>query len=103
MISPIRIRARLKDDTVEAHVLMPHPMETGLRLDAAGAFVAAHYITDVRVTVAGRTVFAARLSRAVSQDPLLHFRFKGATRGEHMSVSWIDSRGEQRSDEVPIT
>ena len=46
---PIRIRARHRDGLTEVLLLMPHPMETGLRKDDSGSFVAAHYITDVRV------------------------------------------------------
>lgn len=98
MSDPIRIRARLKDGIVEATVLMPHPMETGLRKDASGSFVSAHYITDVSVSVAQRTVFEARMSMAVSQDPLLSFRFRGAQTGDRIVVAWTDNLGEQRSD-----
>ncbi len=98
MSDPIRIRARLKDGIVEMTVLMPHPMETGLRKDAAGSFVAAHYITDVSVSVAQRTVLEARMSIAVSQDPLLSFRFRGAKVGDRILVAWTDNVGERRSD-----
>ena len=38
MPDPIRIRAQLKDGITEVHVLMPHPMETGMRQDDAGQF-----------------------------------------------------------------
>lgn len=102
MPDPIRIRAQLKDGITEVHVLMPHPMETGLRQDEAGQFVAAHFITDVQVRIAGREVLNATLGRGVSADPLLHFRLKGAAAGERISVAWVDSRGERRSDEGVI-
>ena len=102
-ISPIRIRARLKDGVAEVHVLMPHPMETGMRTDAAGHLVAAHHITDVKISVAGRPALAARMSLAVSQDPLLSFRFKGARLGDRISVAWTDNQGEQRTDEISIS
>jgi sulfur-oxidizing protein SoxZ len=101
--SPIRIRARLRDGLTEVHVLMPHAMETGLRVDAAGQLVAAHHITDVQIDVAGRPMLTARMSMAVSQDPLLTFRCRGARAGDRVSVSWTDTRGEQRTDEVSIS
>jgi sulfur-oxidizing protein SoxZ len=50
-LSAIRIRAKLKDSLTEVQVLMPHPMETGLRSDEAGQLVPAHFITDVQVAV----------------------------------------------------
>lgn len=100
---PIRIRARAKGDVTEVTMLLAHPMETGLRKDAAGALVPAHYITEVLVLAEGRTVLEARMSHAVSQDPLLSFRFRGAKPGDRITVSWTDSRGEQRSDAVLVS
>ena len=99
---PIRIRARHRDGLTEVLLLMPHPMETGLRKDDSGSFVAAHYITDVRVAADGRTVLQARLSQAVSQDPLLSFRYRGGKPGDRLQVHWTDSRGDQRSDETHV-
>lgn len=99
----IRLRARERDGGVDAQILMPHPMETGLRKDDAGNFVPAHYITSVRVSVSGRTVLEARMSIAMSRDPLLSFRFRGAREGERMTVTWTDNRGDRRSDETVIT
>jgi sulfur-oxidizing protein SoxZ len=103
VVEPIRIRARCIDrTTTEVHVLMPHAMETGLRKDEAGQFIAAHYITDVELSIAGRTVLSARLSQAVSRDPLLFFRCKGARPGDLLKVAWTDSRGERRADEALV-
>ena len=99
---PIRIRVRLKDGVAEAHVLMPHPMETVFREDAAGRAIKAHYITDVRIAVAGRPVLNARLGIAVATDPLLTFRFRGANRGDRITVAWTDNRGVSRSGEALI-
>jgi sulfur-oxidizing protein SoxZ len=101
-VQPIRIRARVKDGITDVLILMPHPMETGLRKDATGDFVPAHFITDVHVTAAGRTVLQARMSMAVSQDPMLSFRFRGGRSGESVSVHWTDNRGQQRSDSTFI-
>jgi sulfur-oxidizing protein SoxZ len=99
----IRIRAQVKNGGTEIHVLMPHPMETGFRKDEAGGFIPAHYITDVEIVVAGRTVLKATLSRAVSEDPLLFFRIAGGHTDDPIRVSWVDSWGERRVDETVIT
>lgn len=103
MAEPIRIRARHHGGLTDVTVLMPHSMETGLAKDAAGAFKPAHYITDVQVKLGARTVLQARMSMAVSRDPLLSFRFRGGQPGERLQVAWTDNRGESRSDEVAIT
>jgi len=103
MSEPIRIRARSRQGATEVTLLMPHPMETGLRVSASGAPVPAHYITDVDVWAGSRKVFSARLGIAVSRDPLLTFRFRGGAAGEPVRVAWRDNRGDQRSDEALIT
>ena len=100
--APIRLRARCQNGVTDVTVLMPHPMETGLLKDAAGAFKPAHYITDVRIALGARTVLQARMSIAVSQDPLLAFRFRGGAPGERLRATWTDNRGEQRSDDTAI-
>jgi sulfur-oxidizing protein SoxZ len=99
---PIRIRAQARGGGTDIHVLMPHPMETGFRKDEAGGFLPAHYITDVDIIVAGRTVLKATLSRAVSEDPLLHFRIKGGDPDDRVRVSWVDNWGERRVEESVI-
>lgn len=102
MSSPIRIQARLDGDLAQVRILMLHPMETGLRHGDDGQPVPAHHITDVIVSVGTRTVFAARMSIAVSRDPLIHFRFAGAAPGQQLHVAWTDSHGASRSDVATI-
>jgi len=98
----IRIRARVKDGLTDARVLLVHPMESGLRRDAAGQAIAAHYITAVEMCVGSRLVFSAAFGRSVSRDPLLHVRFRGAQPGDRLRVRWIDNLGASLSDETII-
>ena len=102
MEHPIRIRCRLRGDVAEVHILMPHPMETGMRVDELGALVPAHHITEVAVTLAERTVFAARMSIAVSRDPLIAFRVGAVRSGQRLRVVWHDSLGQARAEETVI-
>lgn len=103
MADAIRIRAKITDGVAEAHVLMPHPMETGFRHDDDGRLIDAHYITDVHIEVAGRTVLTAWMGIGVSADPLLSFRFRGARPGERITVSWTDNKGDVQSGEGTVT
>lgn len=98
MSEAIRIRARASGNSTDVLVLMPHPMETGLRRNASGGLIPAHFITDVKVSVEGRLVFGAQMSLAVSQDPLLAFRFSGGKAGDRIVVTWVDNRGDRRVD-----
>lgn len=80
MADPMRIRAALTGDVVEVKVLMSHPMETGLRKDASGKPVPAHYIETVKASCKGKDVLTAEWGPAVSKNPFLAFKFKGAPR-----------------------
>ncbi|MEO7336184.1 MAG: thiosulfate oxidation carrier complex protein SoxZ [Caldimonas sp.] len=102
MADPMRIRAQIKDDVTDVRVLMAHPMETGLRKDSAGKIIPAHFINDVKATSGGRAVLAAKWGQAISQNPFLQFRFRGAKVGDKVSVTWTDNKGETRTDEAVI-
>ena len=103
MAQDIRIRTRRRDNGVDVTVLMLHPMESGLRTDAAGQRVPAHYITDATVSLDGRPVLEAILGIAVSRDPLLTFRLEQDPGPEAvLEVRWRDNRGEARSAQTRI-
>lgn len=99
---PMRMRAVVTDGVTEVRVLMSHPMETGLRPDASGEPIPAHFITDFTATHNGRTVLSAQLGPAVSADPYLAFRFRGGASGDTVALSWVDNRGEQQRAEAQI-
>ena len=101
MADPMRIRAALSGDKVEVKVLMAHPMETGLRKDSSGKLVPAHYIEKVTATCNGKTVLSADWGPAVSKNPFLAFRFKGA-KGDKVEITWKDTAGESRTDSTTV-
>lgn len=103
MADPMRIRASMAGDKVEVKVLMAHEMETGLRKDPKGNLVPAHFIRNVTVTHNGKTVLSAQWGTSVSKNPFMHFRFKGGKPGEKVTISWVDNKGDSRSDESIIS
>jgi sulfur-oxidizing protein SoxZ len=78
MSDPMRIRAQAAGDKVNVRVLVSHEMETGQRKDSAGKTV------------------------SVSKNPFLQFSFKGGKAGEKIAVSWVDNKGDKRTDEATI-
>jgi len=102
MAEPMRIRATLQGDVVDVRILMRHPMETGQRKDAKGDIVPIHFIQNVLVTHNGKTVLDAQWSQAVSRDPFLGLRVKGARVGDKITVTWTDNKGDKRSDESTV-
>ncbi len=102
MADPMRVRATENGGVVDVKILMKHDMETGQRKDASGKTVPAWHIQTVVAQVKGKTVFDAQFGPAVSKDPFLNFKFKGAAKGDKVSVTWIDNRGDKRTDEATI-
>jgi len=102
MADPMKIRATTLGDSTEVKVLMSHEMESGQRKDAQGQTIPAWFIQNVIVTWNGRTVLSAQWGTAVSKNPFLSFKFKGGAKGDRIAISWMDNRGDKRSDETVI-
>ena len=101
MAEPMKIRATLQVDTADVRILMLHPMETGQRKDSKGESCR-HFIQNVVVTHNGKTVLDAQWSQAISRNPFLGLRVKGARAGDKISVTWTDNKGDKRTDEVAV-
>src|SRR5260221_4393244 len=97
---PMRIRANMTGDKVEVKVLMSHEMETGLRKDAQGKIIPAHFIRNVSVTHGGKTVLSAQWGTSGLRHPFLHFRFTDGKPGDQVTISWADNRGVKRTVEA---
>ncbi len=102
MADPMKIRATMQGDKVLVRVLMSHEMETGQRKDASGNIVPAHFIQSVTAVHNGKTVLTAEWGPAVSKNPFLQFQFGGGKPGETVQITWIDNKGDKRTDETKI-
>lgn len=103
MAEPMKIRALATGDVVDIKVLMLHIMETGLRKDAkTGQLIPAHFIQSVSAEVNGKTVLEAQWGVAISKNPFLGFKIKGAKPGDKVAISTIDNKGEKNRGEATI-
>lgn len=102
MADPMKIRANLVGESTEVKVLMNHEMETGQRKDAQGKPIPAWFIQSVSATYNDKTVLSAQWGPAVSKNPFLSFRFKGGAKGDKVVITWVDNRGDKRTDEATI-
>jgi sulfur-oxidizing protein SoxZ len=102
MSDPMRIRAQAQGDKVTVRVLVSHEMESGQRRDAAGKIIPAWFIQSIQADCNGKTVISAQWGAAVSKNPFVQFAFKGAKAGDEVAVSWVDNRGDKRTDEAVI-
>lgn len=102
MAKSIKMRASLDGDETTVKALITHAMETGLRKGKDGNKIPAHHITEVTCEHAGKTVMVAQWGPAVSKNPYLAFKFKGAKAGDAVKLSWVDNKGESDSTEAKI-
>ena len=102
MANAVKVRTKLDGDVALIRLLISHPMETGLRKDPEGQLVPAHFIELLTITYKERTVLSAQWGPAVSRNPYLAFRFKGAQKGAKLKISWVDNAGDSRTDEAVI-
>jgi sulfur-oxidizing protein SoxZ len=103
MAEPMKIRAQMQGDVADVKVLMNHPMETGQRKDSkTGQLVPAHFIRNVDAKLNGKRVLDAQWSQAVSKNPFLGFRIKGAKAGDTVEVTWLDNKGETSKIETKV-
>ena len=99
----MKIRAQLQGDIADVKVLMFHPMETGLRKDPiSGDIIPVHFIQRVVATLNGKTVMDAQWSQAVSKNPFVNFRIRGAKAGDKVGVAWEDNMGAKASIEATL-
>ena len=84
-------------DTTEVQALMQHPMDSGFVKDADGNLIPPHHIEVVEFQHGGKSVFTALWGPAVSKDPYVKFCFKGAQKGDDLTVSWVDNKGQNDS------
>jgi sulfur-oxidizing protein SoxZ len=97
MASSIRVRAIASDGVTDFKSLIRHPMDSGFVKDSKGKLIPPHYIKVVTVKWKDKTVFVADWGPAVSKDPYLEFKFKGGSKGDPQTVSWVDNEGQSES------
>ncbi len=102
-MASIKIRAKAKGGVTTVKTLMSHAMETGLRKDSkTGEKIPAHHITEVTAEHKGNVVMTANWGGAISKNPYLSFKFKGAASGDMIKISWVDNKGAGDSAEAKI-
>ena len=93
-MSTIKIRAKNKAGLTTVKALINHPMETGMRKNKkTSKMIPAHFIQQVSCTHNGKKVLNANWGTAISKNPYLSFKLKGANKGDQLVLSWNDNLG----------
>jgi sulfur-oxidizing protein SoxZ len=103
MADPMRIRAQASGGKATVRVLMSHEMETGQRKDASGKVIPAWFIQEITASLNGAPVMTAQWGPSISKNPFLQFAVKGAKAGDKLAVTWVDNKGDKRTDEATVS
>lgn len=100
-----KIRTKTQGDVTDVMVLVSHPMETGQRPDPKDKTkkIPAHHIQKLNFSVNGKEVASTDLGAAVSKDPLVGIKLKGAKSGDKIKVTWSDNLGQSGSGEATVS
>ncbi|MBI3715556.1 MAG: thiosulfate oxidation carrier complex protein SoxZ [Betaproteobacteria bacterium] len=77
-------------------LIIQHPMETGFRLDAAGAAIPKNLINEIVCRLDGAQVLRMELSSGITANPLFEF-FAVADKSGELVVEWQDDGGVHAS------
>jgi len=99
----MKIKAKLKNDVIKVKVLAKHEMSTyNQAKKSTGDENNANFITRLTASVNGELVFEASTSQFLSKNPIFKFKFKGANKGDILSMTWTDKKGNTRTDTSKI-
>jgi sulfur-oxidizing protein SoxZ len=90
-----------KGEIIEIKTLLSHPMETGLRKDAAGNTIPRKIINKFACEFNGKPVFSADIEPAVAANPYIQFNAKVEESGI-FKFTWTDDDGTVTTTEEQI-
>ena len=98
-----KIRTKTANGETEILVRIDHPMEDGRRLDSrTGLRIPQHFIQKVTFSLNGKEIAVADIGSAVSKDPLIKVKVRGAKAGDRISIGWSDNKGSAGEKEIVI-
>ena len=99
----MKIKAKVKDDIVKVKALFKHDMTTYDQAKAkTGNRNDANFITQLTASVNGKLVYEVSTSQFLSKNPILKFQFKGASKGDKIEMTWVDRKGNTKTDSAKI-
>jgi len=96
----MKIKAKEKDGIVKVKALLKHPMLTYDQAKKKG--VEANFITHITAKVGDTIVYDVSTSQFLSKNPQIKFKFKGAKKGDELTITWVDLSGKTVSESKKI-
>ncbi|MFC2074476.1 thiosulfate oxidation carrier complex protein SoxZ [Campylobacterota bacterium] len=99
----MKIKAKMKGDIVKVKALAKHDMTTyDQAAKKTGDKENANFITRITASVNGKLVYEVSTSQFLSKNPIFKFQFKGAAKGDKLEVTWVDRKGNTKTDSAKI-
>ncbi len=95
----IKAIAKVKKDIATVKLLVKHPMASG---KIGGGKGDAKYINHLTVKYGGRVVYDMYPTSAISKNPYIKFAFKGAKKGDKITVEWKDNTGASEKKDIKL-
>ena len=99
----MKIKAKIKGDVVNVKALAKPDMTTyDQAVKKTGNREDANFITRITGSVNGKLVYEVSTSQFLSKNPIFKFQFKGAKKGNRLEMTWVDRKGNTRTDSSTI-
>ena len=95
----IKAIAKARNDVATVKLLVKHPMASG---KIGGGKGDPKYINHLTVKHGGRLVYDMYPTSAVSKNPYIKFAFKGAKKGDTITVEWKDNTGATEKKDIKL-
>jgi len=99
-MSNMKIKAKLKGDIVGVKAMAKHAMLTYDQAKKKGK--EANFITHITAKVGDKVVYDVSTSQFWSKNPQWKFKFKGASKGEMVAITWTDLSGKSVTESKKI-
>ena len=96
MKKKIKTRIKIKDNIADIKILIPHPMETGLREDkVTKKLIPIHFIKKAKIFFNNDLILDCDWSRSISKNPFINIKVKNVKSENILKIYWEDSLGEK--------
>lgn len=95
MSRKIKIKAKARGGVVKVKAMAKHAMLTYRQAEKKGT--EANFITSITATANGKVVYEVSTSQFWSKNPQFKFKFTGAEKGDKITITWTDLKGNTES------
>lgn len=102
MANTIKGRVESAANTTTLKLIITHPMSIERRDPKTGTVVEGHFIEDVTIKVNGEEALSMAWGQAVSTNPYFACNLAGVKKGDTLTVTWRDNKGQSDSKDIPV-